>query len=388
MLDTVSLSQHVKSPTNPHGNILDLIITSLPVKSLDIIDQSPIISDHFLLNFSIELLCPRSLPPSNLTVTSRNYSLLNLKNLSKDLKLQLISSFNNSTPESALSSLTNAITSTLNVHAPLKTRILKHRPNTNFYTSELRTAKRNRRALEKKRNKARNTINFDRLNAEYKQVSRDYINLINNTRTAYLLKKTSANKGDTRALFKIAKHLSKPSKNSKKTTITPNQFSDFFQQKIEDIRQSILPPDTITNVLPDNIPPPLSTFSPTCVDEVAKIIANSRKTFSPLDPIPSRFYSHLSSTIAPYLVSIFNLSMSTGTVPSAFKHAAITPILKNPNCDINNLSNYRPISLLTFQSKILERIIVSRLNEHLSQQILVKHFSPDTKGSTPLKRPL
>ena len=65
-------------------------------------------------------------------------------------------------------------------------------------------------------------------------------------------------------------------------------------------------------------------------------------------------------------MNLFNSSLSYGVVPSSFKHAVVRPLLKKPNADIDDPSNYRPISLLPFLSKILERIVALRLVSQIS----------------------
>ncbi len=57
--------------------------------------------------------------------------------------------------------------------------------------------------------------------------------------------------------------------------------------------------------------------------------------------------------IAFYLACVINTSLVTGILPLAWKHALVIPLFKNGDSD--NVSNYRPISLLPILSKILEK---------------------------------
>ncbi len=61
-----------------------------------------------------------------------------------------------------------------------------------------------------------------------------------------------------------------------------------------------------------------------------------------------------SQILAPLLHTI-NLSFNTSNVPSAWKAAKLTPIYKAGDCEDTN--NYRPISVLTEVSKIVERCV-------------------------------
>ena len=86
-------------------------------------------------------------------------------------------------------------------------------------------------------------------------------------------------------------------------------------------------------------------------------------------------------TTSPVITKIINLSLFEATVPSAFKHAIVTPLHKKPSLDKEQFSNYRPVSNLTYVSKILEKVVLKRLNTFLSDNNLVnKHQSAYTKG--------
>ena len=53
------------------------------------------------------------------------------------------------------------------------------------------------------------------------------------------------------------------------------------------------------------------------------------------------------------------------------KSALVKPLLKKSNIDPNDLKNYRPISNLSFLSKLIERVIAARLSSHLSSHNLM-----------------
>ena len=52
-------------------------------------------------------------------------------------------------------------------------------------------------------------------------------------------------------------------------------------------------------------------------------------------------------------------------IPKSLKTALIRPLLKKTGLDSDILKNYRPVSNLTFTSKVIENVISGRLNEHL-----------------------
>uniref|UniRef100_A0A673ZSF1 Reverse transcriptase domain-containing protein n=1 Tax=Salmo trutta TaxID=8032 RepID=A0A673ZSF1_SALTR len=69
--------------------------------------------------------------------------------------------------------------------------------------------------------------------------------------------------------------------------------------------------------------------------------------------------------------SLINSSLTAGYVPSVFKRARVAPLLKKPTLDPSHVNNYRPVSLLSFLSKTLERAILGQLSCYLSQNDLL-----------------
>ena len=67
------------------------------------------------------------------------------------------------------------------------------------------------------------------------------------------------------------------------------------------------------------------------------------------------YYIDIAADILPFITSLVNSSLSSGCFPSSFKKAYITPLPKKPTLDPSNIQNYRPVSLLPFLSKTIER---------------------------------
>ncbi|KAK3553556.1 hypothetical protein QTP70_004574 [Hemibagrus guttatus] len=78
----------------------------------------------------------------------------------------------------------------------------------------------------------------------------------------------------------------------------------------------------------------------------------------------------ISPDLLPFITTVLNGSLTSGHVPTAFKKARVIPILKKPALDPSDISNYRPVSLLSFLSKILERVVCNQLSDYLMQNNL------------------
>ena len=76
-----------------------------------------------------------------------------------------------------------------------------------------------------------------------------------------------------------------------------------------------------------------------------------------------------------YLNLIFKFEWSSGEFHFILKQSVISSLLKKATLDKDQLSNYRPISNLSLLSKIIERVVKSRLTHHLSSCLLKQRAS-------------
>ena len=66
-----------------------------------------------------------------------------------------------------------------------------------------------------------------------------------------------------------------------------------------------------------------------------------------------------------------NASLLEGHLPVSQRHAIITPLIKKPHLDAADVKNYRPVSNLTFVSKVVERLVSGRLVGYLQENNLM-----------------
>ena len=109
------------------------------------------------------------------------------------------------------------------------------------------------------------------------------------------------------------------------------------------------------------------------VTEAIKIV-KSNKAPGP-DLISPRLYKEGADQLVPHLRKLFNLSLAVGEFPVAWKRSNVTAIHKKD--DRANPGNYRPISLLNYDGKLMERCI----HKHVSNY-LIEHFviTPNQSG--------
>ena len=102
----------------------------------------------------------------------------------------------------------------------------------------------------------------------------------------------------------------------------------------------------------------------TTTHEIGKIIHDIKtKDSSGYDEISTRILKISSPYVVSPLTFIFNKILSTGVFPERLKYSEVIPVFKKG--DSGDFANYRPISILTSFSKIIEKIIYKRLYKYL-----------------------
>ena len=143
--------------------------------------------------------------------------------------------------------------------------------------------------------------------------------------------------------------------------------SAFFMDKIARIRSTLdaKRPDAAQPAQHLGGVPILDTFVPATVSEVTKVIKAAPSKSCCLDPLPTWLLKDCLGLLAPVITSIVNQSLSSGEMPSSLKLAVVTPLLKKASLDQDCLGNYRQVSELSFLSKVIERVVGSRLSQHM-----------------------
>lgn len=120
--------------------------------------------------------------------------------------------------------------------------------------------------------------------------------------------------------------------------------------------------DETQQLLNSTPPTPLSP----CTDaEVIAHIKHLKPRKAPgFDKINNAHLRHFSPPAIHFLTNLYNACLSLCYFPSAWKISKVITIPK-PNKDLTDPKNHRPIHLLSAPSKILERLILTRLNSSI-----------------------
>lgn len=91
-----------------------------------------------------------------------------------------------------------------------------------------------------------------------------------------------------------------------------------------------------------------------------------------LDGIPARFLKDAAPFIKIHITFLINMSISEANVPSDLKLAKVKPLFKKG--DRLKPENYRPVSILSIVSKILEKAVYSQLESFLMENNILYEF--------------
>lgn len=375
-LHSHGMSQLVLGPTHIKGHTLDVVIvkdTHRCVHDLEVTD--PVLcdqsgntaGDHYAVTFTTTMSKPC---PIQRKVTYRKLRAINIEAFKQDIasSASLVAN-QSSTVEELQRAYNEDLRKLVDSHAPLRTRMITLRPHAPWYTEELRDSKRQKRKLEKQWRLSKLEVHHQL----YREYCAQANKLLRHAQISYYSQKVVDSGNNKQSLFKVAKHLlgeesSSPLPQHNSAKDLAEAFSSYFCSKITTIRDDLdaIPAVDSNQPFPDMVcdVQTLSDFTPTTEEEVRKLIMGSASKSCDLDPIPTWLLKDCLELLLPLLTSIVNASLSSSTVPTDMKHAQVRPLLKKPGLDADNLKNYRPVSNLTFTSKLVEKVVASRLDQH------------------------
>ncbi len=248
-------------------------------------------------------------------------------------------------------------------HAPIRTRSVPLSHTSPWYNAELCAMKAKGRQLERLFRKTGLTVHFQ----IFSEHTRHYKTALKTARSSYISDIINKANNRPKTLFNMVNKLVQPPSHSPSKYECDDLCGSFlrhYQTKLNALCGSLgTEPTTSTCEQAQSIQL-LNNFTLTTPTLIAEIIQNSNSSSCQLDPAPTFLLKNC--VISSPISHLVNMSLISATVPISLKTAAVTPILKKPNLDPADFTNYRPISNLPFILKIMEKVVVNQLQSFLA----------------------
>ena len=358
--------------TNSCSSLIDNIYSNVPINTgkcnSGILEVS--ISDHYAI-FAIDNSTHTKANASN--VTKRSFCNKNIENFKRCLTNQSWDFvYESEDLQAAFSRFQGVIDVHFNTNFKLHTFTRTYINRHPWMTEALRTQIRLKNSKYKEYVKSNNVDIVE----SYKDSKRILHSSLRNAEIQYYSEQYELNSGDMFKSWKVLKTILALNSNSEKRQLclTINNvavtnsidiasgFNDFFvsigPELAKDIHSDINPLTYVNNVNNSIV-----IFYVSC-DEVKNIIRSLKNSSAGHDEFPT-FVGKLcvDSYIEP-LTFLINYSLKTGVFSSELKLARMVPIFKAG--DSSALTNYRPISVLTFFAKVFEKIVYNKLLKFIS----------------------
>ena len=205
----------------------------------------------------------------------------------------------------------------------------------------------------------------------------DYQKAVREAKAQYLSRIISASSNRPRVLFSSINSVINPSSTAPTdiSTTTSEKFLLHFIDKVKSVRQNIVVSSGISNADVDLSSPSehaavLDSFEPVSFSFFSRVVQQMKPRNCPLDVVPAKVLKEVFCSVGPCLLTFINSCLGCGSVPAAFKHAVVRPLLRKPNLDPSVLSKFRPVSHLPFLSNVLEEVVFIQL-QHFRHHLKV-----------------
>lgn len=358
LLDDFGLQDVVRQPTHRHGHQLDALITRSDQPAAPINVDPPLMSDHSLITATFNEASFKT-PADSALVWRRRWRQFDYDVFIDKLKLSRLVTNTPSDVVELVDCYDETLTTLLDETAPKQRVKLKARPSAPWFDADCRHSKAATRKLEKRYRRKPSEQTRSAWRAQFNQQRV----LFQRKMVSYWTTTIDSCRGNSKALWSKLRTLLEPQSNAA-TDLTTDDFAHYFVTKIERIRASTAAasaPHISDRVVPEQ----LANLAPVTAEEVAKLLMKSPAKQCQLDPVPTWLVKRASDVLAPDIASVCNASFQQVMFPARCKQAIVRPLLKKRTMDVNDPGSYRPISNLSFLSKIVEKVVDARLTEHV-----------------------
>ena len=367
-MEAMGLQQHILQPTHRLGHTLDLIYTE-STDNIKVIESfiGEYTSDHRLVGIELEIRKHRD---KVLPTKRRDYKEFSIDSFSKHFDQNSI--LERSDLETAMDQMEHEMERVLDITAPHVVQKISTKEVRPWYNASLLE----QRKIVRNREKIYNAYRQDHQWQAYKRERNRYIRMLDFNKRNFILGRIVKATNNSKQLFSIVEGLLG---NTKENPLPPGrtssqlaeEFADFFLNKIQRIREKLK--DTPAYQPTQLDIPQLRKFTPVTKKQLWKIISNMPSKTCRLDIIPTDKLKEILDSILPSLCHIVNLSLNTSQFCNRWKEAIVKPLIKKKGVSLEK-SNYRPVSNLSFMSKIVEKVTLEQFTGHCDKNRLIPDY--------------
>lgn len=367
LLSAFGLEQLVDFPTHIGGHTLDLLISNEVGKIGHILPTYVSFSDHQA--FSCDIAIPQCRRPVEKAKKVRIFKNFDVKCFCSELVASGLNCVSGIDLDLFVNCMVSTVGSLLDRFAPWKTVKCSGKNSQPFFTRELRNEKRIKSKLESRWRRNKTSENFQAYKFQVKRFSV----LLRDAKRNYYKSAVTKNANNSKKLWSFLNKVICSSNFKVLPTFISegtlaNSFSDFFNGKISRlcaVLNSGTNTDGLTHYVPPVPPPLLAEFSSATEDEVRQCILSMSDATCDLDIIPTKRLKECVDAFVKPITILINKCFQEGRFPTRFKQALVVPLLKKMTLPKEELSSYRPVSHLNFISKVIEKVICTRLIKHI-----------------------
>ncbi|KAJ6439060.1 reverse transcriptase [Purpureocillium lavendulum] len=350
----LALLNPINTPTNAHGNTIDLAFSNILLAEATVEDHLATSSDHFTLSISLPALKPATLPPGKILLASDE----ELKRF-KELVLSGTTIIPQATTTAAdLDQLADAIIDLIQSAARAAGRQSQCRPRKAPWWNEECAAS----VAELRCVRRAFPLGFNR---DVQLARRDLRRVVRRAKRAYWRDLIDSVQSD-KDVFKITRWLKRPGVFRPPPLQVGEAIIETQIGKAEALRHATLERRTVDDDISDpwapaedTIPIPFSPKVP--IEEVQDALLRTGNTSPGSDNITVRLLRTAWPALRCHIQRLYQGCLSLGYHPLRFKEAEVVMIEKPGKRDLSKTRAWRPISLLSCLGKGLERLIARRL---------------------------
>jgi len=369
-----NLSQLISCPTHIHGNTLDLILTNnddlVDHISATPTDSLPFKSDHYAITFKLSITRPQS--TENVCQNVYDFSKADFPSMNDYLSNSTILNCLFLTDVEAIWHMIKSIIhETMMLFIPRIQIHSKQYPK--WFTRDLRHQLKCLHTLRRKNKRSPTAHNANRL-SHAEDLFQENVAAAKSSYETSLI--TNYVNSSNPAIYRYIRTFTKsasipPTIHFESTTASSdasraNLFNQYFYSVF-----------TAPSTTPH---PPSASLHPNTLNSLVFTEDEVYSVLSQLDPnkatgidtISPKILKYCAFTLTRPLCHLFNRSLASGIIPQEWKIHLVVPVYKT--ADRSSVKNYRPISLLSNTSKVLESLIYSKIIGHVLDNITTCQF--------------